>query len=155
MYCYVNGWDVCCRVYNMFSHKVRCVDLAEFRKEFAKAKNIAIITGAGVSAESGVPTFRGQGGYWRKWQAQVIHTCWVSMFWGHLKIMNVFYYLEYTLYIVLPNPQPKPFCNFTFLNKHLLVWDTVWFTRTTHTHRHFQYSVDCTHKTIRSKNIYL
>lgn len=49
-------------------------DLAEFRVDFAKAKHIAIITGAGVSAESGVPTFRGQGGYWRKWQAQVTHT---------------------------------------------------------------------------------
>lgn len=24
-----------------------------------------------MSAESGVPTFRGAGGYWRKWQAQV------------------------------------------------------------------------------------
>lgn len=58
----------------MSSHKVCVVDLAEFRKEFAKAKHIAIITGAGASAESGVPTFRGQGGYWRKWQAQVIHT---------------------------------------------------------------------------------
>lgn len=48
-----------------------CADLAAFRKDFAKAKHIAIITGAGVSAESGVPTFRGAGGYWRKWQAQV------------------------------------------------------------------------------------
>ncbi|CAJ0939838.1 unnamed protein product [Ranitomeya imitator] len=45
-------------------------DLAEFREAFAKAKHIAVITGAGVSAESGVPTFRGAGGYWRKWQAQ-------------------------------------------------------------------------------------
>ena len=46
-----------------------CADLADFRKVFAKARHIAIITGAGVSAESGVPTFRGEGGYWRKWQA--------------------------------------------------------------------------------------
>ncbi|XP_040041135.1 NAD-dependent protein deacylase sirtuin-5, mitochondrial isoform X1 [Gasterosteus aculeatus] len=45
-------------------------DLAAFREIFSQAKNIAIITGAGVSAESGVPTFRGAGGYWRKWQAQ-------------------------------------------------------------------------------------
>lgn len=53
---------------------VVCVfaDLAAFRKEFAKAKHIVILTGAGVSAESGVPTFRGAGGYWRKWQAQVM-----------------------------------------------------------------------------------
>ncbi|XP_070688724.1 NAD-dependent protein deacylase sirtuin-5A, mitochondrial-like [Pempheris klunzingeri] len=49
-------------------------DLAEFRKIFKKAKNIAILTGAGVSAESGVPTFRGAGGYWRQWQAQQLAT---------------------------------------------------------------------------------
>ncbi|MEQ2315000.1 NAD-dependent protein deacylase sirtuin-5, mitochondrial [Ameca splendens] len=52
-------------------------DLAAFRKVFSESNNIAIITGAGVSAESGVPTFRGAGGYWRKWQAQVgTYWCW-------------------------------------------------------------------------------
>uniref|UniRef100_A0A4W6FB09 NAD-dependent protein deacylase sirtuin-5, mitochondrial n=1 Tax=Lates calcarifer TaxID=8187 RepID=A0A4W6FB09_LATCA len=49
-------------------------DLAAFREIFSKANNIAILTGAGVSAESGVPTFRGAGGYWRKWQAQELAT---------------------------------------------------------------------------------
>ncbi|KAK7889862.1 hypothetical protein WMY93_025422 [Mugilogobius chulae] len=49
-------------------------DLAAFRDVFSKAKNIAIITGAGVSAESGVPTFRGAGGFWRTWQAQELAT---------------------------------------------------------------------------------
>ncbi|XP_072267781.1 NAD-dependent protein deacylase sirtuin-5, mitochondrial [Pyxicephalus adspersus] len=49
-------------------------NLADFREVFAKAKHIAVITGAGVSAESGVPTFRGAGGYWRKWQAQHLAT---------------------------------------------------------------------------------
>ncbi|XP_029418685.1 NAD-dependent protein deacylase sirtuin-5, mitochondrial isoform X2 [Nannospalax galili] len=48
--------------------------MADFRKCFANAKHIAIISGAGVSAESGVPTFRGAGGYWRKWQAQDLAT---------------------------------------------------------------------------------
>lgn len=45
-------------------------DLAAFRDFFSKAKNIVVLTGAGISAESGVPTFRGPGGFWRKWQAQ-------------------------------------------------------------------------------------
>ncbi|XP_041040336.1 NAD-dependent protein deacylase sirtuin-5, mitochondrial [Carcharodon carcharias] len=49
-------------------------DLAEFREVFAKAKHITILTGAGASAESGVPTFRGTGGFWRKWQAQDLAT---------------------------------------------------------------------------------
>ncbi|NXS79970.1 SIR5 deacylase, partial [Erpornis zantholeuca] len=49
-------------------------NMADFREVFAKAKHIAIITGAGVSAESGVPTFRGAGGFWRKWEAQELAT---------------------------------------------------------------------------------
>lgn len=49
-------------------------DMSAFREEFAKAKNIVVLTGAGVSAESGVPTFRGAGGYWRLYQAQDLAT---------------------------------------------------------------------------------
>jgi NAD-dependent protein deacetylase/lipoamidase len=30
-----------------------------------QSSNILVITGAGISAESGIPTFRGEGGYWR------------------------------------------------------------------------------------------
>lgn len=43
-------------------------DMNAFREIFAKAKHILVLTGAGISAESGVPTFRGAGGYWRKYQ---------------------------------------------------------------------------------------
>ena len=59
----------------LFIFFVMCyvLDLAAFRDIFSKAKHVVILTGAGVSAESGVPTFRGAGGYWRKWQAQVSH----------------------------------------------------------------------------------
>ncbi|XP_042893016.1 NAD-dependent protein deacylase sirtuin-5, mitochondrial-like [Penaeus japonicus] len=45
-------------------------DMAKFRDYFSKAKHVVVLTGAGVSAESGVPTFRGAGGFWRTWQAQ-------------------------------------------------------------------------------------
>jgi NAD-dependent deacetylase len=34
---------------------------AELRERFQKAKNVFVLTGAGISAESGVPTFRGGG----------------------------------------------------------------------------------------------
>jgi NAD-dependent deacetylase len=33
----------------------------ELRERFAQAKNVLVLTGAGISAESGVPTFRGGG----------------------------------------------------------------------------------------------
>lgn len=37
----------------------------ETRRALRSARRIAVMTGAGVSAESGVPTFRGAGGLWR------------------------------------------------------------------------------------------
>jgi len=40
-----------------------------FRELFRKAQYVVVLTGAGVSAESGVPTFRGDGGFWRTYQA--------------------------------------------------------------------------------------
>ncbi|CAM4598452.1 unnamed protein product [Leuciscus chuanchicus] len=49
-------------------------DIAEFREVFSKARQIAIITGAGVSAESGVPTIRGAEGHWRTWKTQDLAT---------------------------------------------------------------------------------
>lgn len=49
-------------------------DMNAFRKVLAGAKSVVALTGAGVSAESGVPTFRGAGGYWRIYQAQQIAT---------------------------------------------------------------------------------
>jgi len=36
-----------------------------FRRLVKEARHVVILTGAGVSAESGVPTFRGAGGFWR------------------------------------------------------------------------------------------
>src|SRR5206468_8577772 len=40
-------------------------DLARASTLLAKAGRVAVLTGAGVSAESGVPTFRGLGGLWK------------------------------------------------------------------------------------------
>ncbi len=38
--------------------------------ELKKAGNVAVLTGAGVSAESGVPTFRDPGGIWEKFKPE-------------------------------------------------------------------------------------
>lgn len=40
-------------------------DLRHAADLLAQATSITVMTGAGISAESGVPTFRGTGGYWR------------------------------------------------------------------------------------------
>eukprot|EP00271_Cylindrocystis_brebissonii_P003204 TRINITY_DN13965_c0_g1_i1.p2 TRINITY_DN13965_c0_g1~~TRINITY_DN13965_c0_g1_i1.p2 ORF type:complete len:156 (+),score=13.21 TRINITY_DN13965_c0_g1_i1:224-691(+) len=46
----------------------------ELRLELAKAKKVVVLTGAGISAESGIPTFRGAGGLWRTWDAMELAT---------------------------------------------------------------------------------
>jgi len=52
----------------------RSSDYAQFRDLFNNSKRIVALTGAGVSAESGVPTFRGDGGLWRRYQATNLAT---------------------------------------------------------------------------------
>ena len=41
-----------------------------FIKKLKNAKNIAVLTGAGISAESGIPTFRGIDGIWKKFSPE-------------------------------------------------------------------------------------
>jgi len=48
--------------------------LDQLRRRVAAARRITVVTGAGVSAASGVPTFRGAGGLWRNRQAQQLAT---------------------------------------------------------------------------------
>jgi len=40
------------------------MEVQEARRQIAGAERVAVLTGAGVSAESGIPTFRGAGGLW-------------------------------------------------------------------------------------------
>jgi NAD-dependent deacetylase len=44
------------------------------REALARAAAVAVLTGAGVSAESGVPTFRSNGGYWNNFQVEDLAT---------------------------------------------------------------------------------
>jgi len=44
------------------------------RKWLRDASSIAVLTGAGVSAESGVPTFRGANGLWKQYRAEDLAT---------------------------------------------------------------------------------
>lgn len=45
-------------------------DLSEARRLVRKAKRIVVLTGAGISAESGVPTFRGEQGLWKTYRPE-------------------------------------------------------------------------------------
>ena len=47
----------------------------ELRERMAKARSVAVLTGAGISAESGVPTFRdAQAGLWARWRPEDLAT---------------------------------------------------------------------------------
>jgi NAD-dependent deacetylase len=48
--------------------------LVDLATRVADAARITILTGAGVSAASGVPTFRGEGGLWRNFRAEELAT---------------------------------------------------------------------------------
>jgi NAD-dependent deacetylase len=50
----------------MFSHSMI--------ERLRRAKSVVVITGAGISAESGVPTFRGPDGLWRQYRAEDLAT---------------------------------------------------------------------------------
>ncbi|MFQ6112673.1 MAG: NAD-dependent deacylase [bacterium] len=50
----------------MFSHKLL--------NNLDSSRYVAVLTGAGVSAESGVPTFRGENGLWKKYRAEDLAT---------------------------------------------------------------------------------
>jgi len=49
-------------------------DLDQARDWLAQATSVAVLTGAGISAESGVPTFRGAGGLWKEHKPEELAT---------------------------------------------------------------------------------
>ena len=42
----------------------------QLKENLLKAKSVCVLTGAGISAESGVPTFRGEEGLWKKFRPE-------------------------------------------------------------------------------------
>jgi NAD-dependent deacetylase len=48
--------------------------LGQARRWIATANRVVALTGAGVSAESGIPTFRGDGGLWKNYRAEELAT---------------------------------------------------------------------------------
>jgi NAD-dependent deacetylase len=48
--------------------------MEQARTWLREAQSVCVLTGAGVSAESGIPTFRGEGGLWRRFRAEDLAT---------------------------------------------------------------------------------
>ncbi|NNG17516.1 MAG: hypothetical protein HKM89_13655, partial [Gemmatimonadales bacterium] len=49
-------------------------NLARARRLLNDASQVLVLTGAGVSAESGVPTFRGEDGLWKNFRPEELAT---------------------------------------------------------------------------------
>ncbi|CAH1986617.1 unnamed protein product [Acanthoscelides obtectus] len=54
--------------------KRRISDFEGFQKVLNNAKSIIVLTGAGISSESGIPTFRGEGGWWKTYRSADLAT---------------------------------------------------------------------------------
>ncbi len=50
------------------------VKVTKAAKMLSQAKFVVVFTGAGISAESGIPTFRGEDGMWEKYRAEDLAT---------------------------------------------------------------------------------
>jgi len=46
-------------------------DIKKAAKLFVNSKNCIVLTGAGISTESGIPDFRGEGGIWDKYKPEI------------------------------------------------------------------------------------
>jgi NAD-dependent deacetylase len=49
-------------------------NLEQAREWLEQAQSVAVLTGAGISAESGIPTFRGAGGLWNDYKPEELAT---------------------------------------------------------------------------------
>lgn len=48
--------------------------VSALRQTLEESRSVVVLTGAGISAESGIPTFRGADGLWRKFSAEELAT---------------------------------------------------------------------------------
>ena len=75
----------------------------DFKGILKNVKKVAILTGAGISAESGVPTFRGEGGIWNKFKPEELAT--VDAFMSNPKLVWEWYlWRRQIMSEVGPNP---------------------------------------------------
>ncbi len=48
--------------------------IEQVKRRIAAARHVTVLTGAGISADSGIPTFRGEDGLWRDFRAEDLAT---------------------------------------------------------------------------------
>jgi NAD-dependent deacetylase len=97
----------------------------KFLQILKKSRSVAVLTGAGISAESGVPTFRGDEGLWSKFRPEELAT--VDAFMRNAKLVWEWYLHRRDLMSkVAPNPghyalveMEKRFPDFTLITQNV------------------------------------
>lgn len=75
-------------------------------EDLRRAKKIVFVTGAGISQESGIPTFRGKDGYWRKYDPMKLAT--IDAFYEDPKLVWEWYEdRRKNIHSAIPNPGHK------------------------------------------------
>jgi NAD-dependent deacetylase len=95
------------------------------RELVCSAKRVAVLTGAGISAESGVPTFRGEDGLWKKFRPEELAT--VEAFMRNPELVWEWYtYRRELMSKIEPNPghyalaeMQKLFPEFTLITQNI------------------------------------
>lgn len=82
-------------------------DMTAFKDIFKASKRLVILSGAGISAESGIPTFRGSGGFWRTYRSQDLAT--FGAFKRDPSLVWEFYHYRREL-VLTKNPNPVSCC---------------------------------------------
>ena len=58
----------------MSDYETYSTDMNQFHEALLKSSRVVALCGAGLSASSGLPTFRGAGGIWRNFEATALAT---------------------------------------------------------------------------------
>ncbi len=95
------------------------------REQLAQARKVVVLTGAGISAESGVPTFRGNDGLWEHYRATDLATpeafardpelVWAFYNWRRGLISRVFENAAHQALVALEKTVP----NFTLITQNV------------------------------------
>lgn len=87
----------------MATSNIKQEDLETFAKHLQQSTNVIALCGAGLSAASGLPTFRGAGGLWRSHDATELAT--PDAFYDNPGLVWQFYsYRRHMALLAKPNP---------------------------------------------------
>lgn len=99
---------------SQFSTGVPSDKITDFKKILSQSSKVLFLTGAGISAESGIPTFRGAGGLWRTFDATKLAT--PEAFRANPSLVWEFYHYRREL-VLSKKPNPAHFAITKFQKK--------------------------------------